>query len=452
MALAAGQPAGEGGAPEEASRDVVGECGLRDAPWLNARIADEFERFRPGWAGLRAAYLARCDTMRGELIDRQQQGFTCPIADQIYAEARWLAGATTDQRRILARFADFDEAFRQQKDLYDLPPIEQAEDGSWAPHVSEPFHKLDISIDYINRIVGAGNPVLVRCDGGSATPAMKRPMAFLKRWADPDAMIQELRDCQSSAIHRTGRWNRQKYSSLLSSLSQIMLKAPIERWLREVVHDITFTPLHRSKLIECLDDVQDPCTGCWRHGYRFMDGTSHEAFDLSNLYHVVQYRREGIRHWNAIADGLLAVREFQYPQGPLGPARQADDHHDYDVVRVALRCLDDARPPLVADRIAQLQSYLRDIAVGAVKRLAQNFPAAGEAASYVSSVEADYYRVRLLDLIGFWGGKSRFLALGEMADRRRMAEVVLQRLIAYADPTPMPVYAIALLRSHLGSC
>src|ERR1700690_3931003 len=120
---------------------MADRCGVQNAPWLNQRIAEEFERFRPGWAATRAAYLVRCDTMLEALIERQQQGFTCPIADQIYAEARWLAGATSDQSRILARFADFDEAFNRQKDLYDLPPIEQAEDGSWAPYVNEPFHK-----------------------------------------------------------------------------------------------------------------------------------------------------------------------------------------------------------------------------------------------------------------------------------------------------------------------
>jgi hypothetical protein len=39
-----------------------------------------------------------------------------------------------------------------------------------------------------------------------------------------------------------------------------------------------------------------------------------------------------------------------------------------------------------------------------------------------------------------------------MKDRRRLAEAMLQRLIAFDDPAPMPVYAIALLRSYLGSC
>ncbi len=452
-ALAAGQLSGGPDSQGDArARGVTDRCGLRDAPWLNARIVAEFERFRPGWGILRTGYLARCDAMRAALLERQQQGFTCPIADQIYAEARWLAGATTNQSRILARFAEFEAALRQQQDQYDLPPIEQAEDGSWAPYVSEPFHKLDISIDYINRIVGAANPILRRCDGGEATPIMKRPLSFLKHWADPDAMIQELRDSRFSTIHQTGAWNRQKYGSLLSSLAQLMLKIPIGRWLREVARDTTFTPLHMAKFLEFLDETQNPCTGGWHNGYRFSDGTSHEAFDLSNLYHVVQYRGEGIKHWDAIADGLLAVRGFQYPQGPLGPARQADDHNDYDVARVALRCLDDAQPPISGDRSARLQNYVRNIALGAVRRLNGNFPAAGGPANYISSVEADCYRVRLLELVGFWGGKSRFLAWGEMQNRRRLTQAMLQRLIAYDDPAPMPVYAIALLRSYLGNC
>jgi len=439
-------------APRNSQIGMVSDrCGLQNAPWLNRRITEEFEQFRPGWAAIRAGYLSRCDTMQGALIERQQQGFTCPIADQIYAEARWLAGATTDQARILARFADFDEALNRQKYHYDLPPMVQGEDGSWAPYVTEPFHKLDISIDYINRIVGKTNPILERCDGGETTPVMRRPLTFLKRWADPDAMIQELRDCQSSSIHQTGRWNRQKYGSLLSSLCQITLKAPIERWLREVAGDTTFTPRHKAKLLQFLDENQDPCTGCWRDGYRFADGTSHEAYDLSNLYHIVQYRRDGIRHWNAIADGLLAVREFQYPQGPLNLAQQADDHNDYDVLRIALRCLDDAQPAISVDRKAQLQSYIHNIALGAVRRVTQNFPAGG-VAHYVSTVESACYRVRLLDLVGFWGGKSRFLAPAEMQDRRRLAEATLHRLVAFNDPSPMPVYAIALLRSRLALC
>jgi hypothetical protein len=452
MAMAAGQQPSRAPLPGDgAAQGVVDRCSLQDAPWLNQRIAAEFERFRPGWAAVRTAYVARCDVMRYALIERQQKGFTCPIADQIYAEARWLSSATTDQPRILARFADFDEAYLRQKTLRDLPPIEQAEDGSWAPYVDEPFHKLDISIDYINRIVGAANPVLLRCDGGSATPILRRPLTFLKRWADADAMIEELRECRSSSIHQTGRWNRQKYGSLLSSLCQLTLKTPIEAWLREVAQDATFTPRHKAKLLQFLDETQDPCTGCWRDGYGFADGTSHEAYDLSNLYHVVQYRQDGIRHWNAIADGLLAVREFQYPQGPLDPARQADDHNDYDVLRIALRCLDEAQPAISVDRKTQLQSYIHNIAVGAVRRLSQNFPA-GAASHYVSTVEADYYRVRLLELTGFWAGTSRFLTSAEMHDRRRLAESMLQRLLAFDDPSPMPVYAIALLRSRLQLC
>jgi hypothetical protein len=452
-ALAAGQLTGS---PETqgdgALQGLVDRCGLQDAPWLNARIAQDFERFRPGWGALRAAYMARCDVMRGALIERQQQGFTCPIADQIYAEARWLASATTDQGRILARFAEFDAALRQQQDQYNRPPIEQADDGSWAPYVTEPFHKLDISIDYINRIVGAANPILRRCDGSNSIPIYRRPLAFLKRWADPDAMVQELRDSQHSAIHRTGRWNRQKYASLLSSLLQLILKTPIERWLLEEVHDTTFTEQHKLKLLAFLDEAQDPCTGCWRDGYEFSDGTSHQAFDLSNFYHVVQYRSEGVKHWDAIADGLIAVRGFQYPQGPLGPARQADDHNDYDVVRIALRCLNEARPPISRDRSLRLQSYVRDMALGAVSRLDLNSPAAGKPSPYAGSVESYCYRVQLLDRVGFWGGNSRFLEPVEMKDRRRLAEAMLQRLIAFDDPAPMPVYAIALLRSYLGSC
>jgi len=340
----------------------------------------------------------------------------------------------------------------RSKDSYDLPPLKQAEDGSWAPYVSEPFHKLDISIDYINRIVGSADPIFRRCGGPDATPVLRRPLNFLHRWADADAMIEELRDCRRSAIHRTGRWNRQKYASLLSSLSQLMLKPPVERWLREEAHDTTFTAGHKEKFLAFLDEAQDPCTGCWRDGYRFFDGSTHDAFDLSNLYHVVQYRKTGIKRWSAIADGLIAVRGFQYPQGPLGPQHQADDHNDYDVTRVALHCLDDAQPQISADQAIRLQSYLRDIARGAVERLHRSFPSAGSYSPAGSTVESDYYKVRLLDLVGFWDGKRRFLSSDETLDRRRMAEAMLQQLTAYDDPSPMPVYAIALLRRYVGRC
>lgn len=438
---------------DAASADSPGdsECGLRDAPWLAARIAEDFERYRPGWPALRTRRLAQLDKRRAELLESQQRGYTCPIADQIYLEARWLATSTTDDVRIVERIRSFDEAFRLQQNLYNPPALQQADDGSWAPYVDEPFQKLDISLDYINRIVGAGNPTLVHCDGGDHQPVFRRPMAFLRHWADPAGMIEELRDCQSSQIHRTGLWNRQKYASLLGSLSQLILKPTIATWLRDEAGDTTFTPHHRAMLLAFLDDVQDRCTGCWRDGYRFHDGSLHQAYDLSNLYHVVQYRREGIRLWNEIAGGLLAVREFQYPQGPLGPGGLADDHNDYDVFRIARRCLEDADPPLTAVRRTQLQIYIRNIAIGAVRRIAGNFPADG-GATYSSSVEADCYRVKLLDDIGFWRGRSLYLENVEMESRERLAKVMLDRLVAYGDPSPMPVLAIATLRDRLGLC
>jgi hypothetical protein len=455
-ALAAAPPSGDP-SPPDGNADIVGQglaeqCGLRDAPWLNDRIAGEFERFRSGWGALRATYQALGDSRRTDLLRRQQQGFTCPKADQILAEARWLAAATTDQQQILARFSAFDEAFAQQKDMYGLPPVEQAEDGSWAPYVSEPFHKLDISIDYINRIVGAANPILKRCDGIGATPILERPLRFLAHWADPEAMVEDLRQSRISAIHRTGRWNRQKYSSLLSSLPQLILKTPIQRWLSDVAQDRTFTDRHKVKLLAFLDEAQDSCTGCWRDGYRFADGTTHQAYDLSNVYHVVQYRRDGIRHWDAIADGLIAVQGFQYPQGPRGPSGQTDDHNDYDVLRVALRCLNDARPPLAVVRQLRLHDYVHAVARGAVDRLNRDFPAAGGPANYDGSVESDCFRVQLLELVGFWSGESRYLAIDQMRERQRLATAMLERLTAYGDDSPMPVLAMALLRSHLKEC
>ena len=454
--LAAGLPlafshAAFAASPGDASGLPADGCSLRDATWLGQRIDEEFERYRPGWGPIRARRLAQLDGLLATLMERQQRGFSCPIADQIYAEARWLAISTTDDVRIAERIAAFEDAIRLQREIYNPPALQQAEDGSWAPYVDEPFHKLDISIDYINRIVGAGNPVLTRCDGGDHLPSLTRPLVFLRHWADPAAMIQELRDCQSSQIHRTGLWNRQKYASLLASLSQLMFKPGIAAWLREEANDTTFTPRHKAMLGDFLDEIQDSCTGCWRDGYRFHDGSTCQAYDLSNLYHVVQYRETGIRRWNEIADGLLAVREFQYPQGPLGPGRQADDHNDYDVFRIARRCLYDAEPPLTADRRSQLESYIRNIAIGAVRRVAGNFPASGEA-DYVSSVEAECYRVRLLDEVGYWSGRSAFLTSAEMEERRRLASVMLQRLVAYADRSPMPVLAIATLRDRLGLC
>jgi len=454
--LAAGLPTGVfdlafAASPGNAGSLRPDSCSLRDAPWLADRINKEFERYRPGWSPIRSRRLAQLDTLLATLLERQQHGFSCPIADQIYVEARWLASSTTDDVRIGERIAAFEKAIRLQREIYDPPALQQAEDGSWAPYVDEPFHKLDISIDYIHRIVGAANPVLTRCDGGNRLPALTRPLVFLRHWADPAAMIDELRDCQSSQIHRTGVWNRQKYASLLSSLAQLMLKSRIETWLREEANDTTFTARHKAMFVDFLDEMQDPCTGCWRDGYRFYDGSTHQAYDLSNLYHVVQYRHTGIRRWNEIADGLLAVREFQYPQGPLGPGRQADDHNDYDVFRIARRCLDDADPSLTAERRAQLQSYIRNIAIGAVRRIAGNFPASGSQ-DFVSSVEADCYRVRLLDDIGYWTGRSPFLGSAEMGERRRLADIMLQRLIAYSDPSPMPVLAIATLRDRLGLC
>ncbi len=434
-----------------ASSSGDGGCVLRDAPWLAERIAEEFERFRPGWPATRAQRLAQLDERRMALLDRQQRGFTCPIADQIYVEARWLATSTTDDAKIALHIQAFDDAFRLQRDLYNPPALQQAEDGSWAPFVDEPFHKLDISVDYINRIAAADNPVLTRCDGQEHLPVLERPLAFLRHWADPAAMIEELRDSQSSEIHRTGLWNRQKYASLLSSLTQLVFKPRIVAWLREEAGDRTFSPRHAGMLVDFLDEVQDRCTGCWRDGYRFHDGSTHQAYDLSNLYHVIQYRREGVRLWNEIADGLLAVREFEYPQGPLGPAGQADDHNDYDVFRIARRCLEEADPPLTAERRMQLYAYVRDIAIGAVRRIAGNFPATGSP-GYVSGVEADCYRVRLLDDIGYWSGRSTFLQRAEMEDRARLANIMLQRLNAYGDPSPMPVLAAATLRDRLGLC
>jgi hypothetical protein len=432
-------------------QSLVKQCGLKDAPWLKKKIFNEFEQHQTGWGATRNAYRDRCESMLGALAERQRLGFACPVADQIFAEARWLALSTTDKNRILKRFADFDEAFEQQKNTINPPPIEQSEDGSWAPYVSQPFQKLDISIDYINRIVDPEVPPS-HCNVVPPTPVLKRPLTFLRHWADADAMVRQLRKLQRSAIHKTGRWNRQEYSSLLSTLAQLMFKKPIVRWLRQDAHDDTFTENHSTKFIEFLDDAQDSCTGCWRHGYDFADGTSHDAYDLSNLYHIVQYRREGIKHWNSIVDGLIAVRQFQYPQGPVGDSHQAD-HNIYDVVRIAIRCLDEANPPISSDRRSQLMRYVRELALDAVMRLSMNYPSLDQAVRlYAVPGESNYFTVKLLHLIGFWSGKSRFLKPEEMSDRRRLAEAVLQRLVEHQDSSPMSQQSIALLKGHLGYC
>jgi hypothetical protein len=82
-----------------------------------------------------------------------------------------------------------------------------------------------------------------------------------------------------------------------------------------------------------------------------------------------------------------------------------------------------------------------------------NYPSLDQAVRlYAVPGESNYFTVKLLHLIGFWSGKSRFLKPEEMSDRRRLAEAVLQRLVEHQDSSPMPQQSIALLKGYLGYC
>jgi hypothetical protein len=88
----------------------------------------------------------------------------------------------------------------------------------------------------------------------------------------------------------------------------------------------------RAQFNHLVDWWQDPKSGYWGAWYR--EGARvFKTTDLSITYHVVHARRGQVRHWPALIETTLAIREQAYPYGWLSDGYWTN-HNNYDLARL----------------------------------------------------------------------------------------------------------------------
>src|SRR5262245_59463160 len=141
-----------------------------------------------------------------------------------------------------------------------------------------------------------------------------------------------------SDIPSSGENLRGTLNSVITSLGRVHLRHGwrdfIEHRVRAHLHDqlLGGVPEVEARIVQFINDWQDPETGFWGAWYREGDQI-YRTSDLSITFHIVSYRNGQVDRKVAIGEHLLASKYEDYPYGWFRDG-QMSNHNNYDVVKI----------------------------------------------------------------------------------------------------------------------
>ena len=301
-------------------------------------------------------------------------------------EAAWRIGYTEDWAGVGATLDRVEREIGQYE-----PPLSQQADGSWSMGYTVPFHKLEPTVDALQR--------------DDLDCSQLKPLAFMKDYQDPAYVKQRLDCLRVSVVRDTGVNNRAELGAVMTALSQIIFKKKIRDLLENCPRlDFKVSPQLEQMYTDYLWKMQNAGTGYWGPTYRFPDGTV-EMQDLSFTFHVVHYYEDGGRGQmvpnpakiNATTIAIFDPK-FEYSSGwvPVDRDPPFSDHNNYDSVTLyscGWNIMTAAQQNAAKD---QMQAVLTWCLTDSFKGDRFVVP------SDMSAVDAHYYGVKFLNVIGFW--------------------------------------------------
>jgi hypothetical protein len=364
-------------------------------------------------------------SLRWEKLWNMVQERTQPVSVQRLLEAKWLINYTDDWTRadsILNR-VEVDGTAPQG-------PLSQDADGSWGPGYTEPYHRLEPTVDALQR------------DWLDSQKNLK-PLTFMKPFENPDFVVSYLSSLRLSRLRETGRNHRGELGAVMTAMSQLIFKKKIrDALLNHPELDFHISPELEKTYTNFLWSMQSPDTGYWGPSYEF-GGERFDVQDLSFTFHVAHYYENGYPdddrkapNLPAIARTTLAIVDYWYPNGwratrsPKEP--RFSDHHNYDAVTL-FAC---AWPALDEPLRKQVRPVLQEVLDWCLTRSlnGDRFNDAG-----LTDVESYYFGVKFLNVIGFWKPESAFWPEGPLqvpagtAKPQIVARRLLDRFAAEVD-------------------
>lgn len=320
-----------------------------------------------------------------EISARQRAGKPAICATQIFLEIKWLANYAEDWARADQLLIKLKKVLAEA----DHPGLGQDDEGSWGSCTTEPYRKLEPTVDELQGAV-ADKPL--------------KPLRFMQGLLDARATLDRLYRLQISDIRATGVNHRDELGATQTALSQLIFKDRLRDLFNdrpELKFDIT-TELEVSYQ-DYLQQTQHPRTGYWGPWYR-IGGRLLTVQDLSFTYHTIHYRAGRVDHWPLIIDSTLEIEKLIYPAGwaPKDLSGPFNDHNNYDVTMIFAY----GWPHMFKSQKVRVRERLQAMLAWCLTKSIED--GKGFRLNGSSPADAYYFGVRFLDRVGLWDPAKRF--------------------------------------------
>jgi hypothetical protein len=398
-----------------------------------SRIEAQFAVFDPTFKERRDASREVFDRLGRRLFARERQGENLACSRQLFIEAKWLLGYTAWWDRLQQTLDALDASFA----LADQDFATQALplDGLFGLCNREYFIRIEATLE----------AYFVLADRGEL-PLFQRPP---KPWArSPEALTAFLNERLVSTIVAEGEDKRSRIGGLMSILVATQRREHVLELIRATTAGEPLPPegvrAVQDRLLDFIDAWQDAETGYWGAWYRDGDAVF-KTTDLSITYHIVHALKGNVRHWPAIIETTLALREQTYPFGWLSRGRW-NNHNNYDVVRIFRYGWPHMTVEQQTTAATIMQEMLDWAFAQAVHETYEGFRLDHELSS---SVGAElYFGVSFLDAVGF------FAEVPWLPELRRPADPasVCAALIAHAQELALDAYVSGAQQKLYRAC
>lgn len=352
-------------------------------------IRTEFAARDPHYNEQRNKYGAALEAPAKEIAERQRNAEPAACAYQVLLEAQWLVNYGSEWPRVEQLIGKLKTVLADAAHDTINPP--QADDGSWAGCIVEPYRKLEPTVDALQEL---------------ADDAHAKPLAFIAdlKLGDAKAVLDRLWRLQTSDIRGTGRNNRDELGATQTALSQLIFKDNLRSLLRDrPALGFDISPMLEADYGDYLRQTQHPRTGYWGPWYR-MSGQLLQVQDLSFTYHTINYRGGHVDNWPTIIETTLDIEPLKYPMGWTPKAGgQYSHHNNYDVVSIFMY----GWPHMDGGQKARVRQKIDEMLAWCLTR--QVTPEGGLLPEPDTAMaDSYYYAVRFLDRLGYWDELRRF--------------------------------------------
>jgi hypothetical protein len=255
----------------------------------NARRQQEFAKFNPRYAELKAVRVIRLRELAAEVarLEAARQSTAC--SHQILWELKLQINFTADFNAIDARLRDLESTLAHPERERNVE-TQNLEDGSWGRCFESWPLKLMASYEH-------------RSDAGAL------PFRFLDRVNSPEKLAEYLTSIATSDIARTGVDHLYDLNESLSDLMRLIL--------RDQPAGYAWHPRLKETMMDLLlNRFRNPETGWWGERY-VRDGAVRFVDDLSMTFHTVSYLEGKLPDMAKVIDTALALKEINFPAGWL---------------------------------------------------------------------------------------------------------------------------------------